>query len=200
MSHYRKINRNRRRQSVGRRWFRFGWLSAFLLALLAISATSSVQASTDIEYRVKTAFIYNFTKFIEWPPIPDSNQTGRDFHIGILGANPFQDNMNTIIGKPVGNRTVSVKHFRKWDDNIRYCDILYISESEEQQLPEILKRLRNLPVLTVGDTVSYAERGVMINFRNEDNKVRFEINLLAADQAGIKLSSRIIKLAREIFQ
>ncbi len=185
---------------MGRQLFLIGWLAAFLLASFEISAFRNVHASADIEYRVKTAFIYNFTKFIEWPLIPHNTRTGQNFHIGILGTNPFQDNMNTIIGKAVGKRTVSVEHFPKWDDNIRYCDILYISASEKTRLPDILNRLRDLPVLTIGDTASYAKQGVMINFKNEDNKVRFEINLLAADQAGIKISSRIIKLARNIVQ
>ncbi len=154
--------------------------------------TESAWASS-VEYRIKTAFLYNFTKFIEWPTHGGKN--GQSFTIGILGEDPFGSEMEALAGKAVGGESLKIQRYPSWNDQAVKCDILFISGSEEKNLPEILRHLDGLPVLTVGDTAVYAKRGVMINFFMEDNKVRFRINLKQAQRAGFKISSRLLKLA-----
>ncbi|WP_372682468.1 YfiR family protein [Desulfosarcina sp.] len=169
-----------------------GLVAGFLLlcqgSLLAGSASAA-----SVEYRVKAAFLYNFTKFIEWPA--HGGEKGRPFTIGILGEDPFGSEMEALAGKAVGDESLKVQRFPAWNDRAQKCDILFISGSEEKNLPEILRRLDGSPVLTVGDAATYARRGVIINFFMEDNKVRFEINLKQAKRAGLKISSRLLKLA-----
>ena len=169
-----------------------GLVAGFLLlcqgSLLAGSASAS-----SVEYRVKAAFLYNFTKFIDWPTHGGKN--GQSFTIGILGEDPFGSEMEALAGKAVGDESLKIHRYSTWSDRALKCDILFISGSEEKNLSEILRRLDGSSVLTVGDTVAYARRGVMINFFMDDNKVRFKINLQKARQAGLKISSRLLKLA-----
>ncbi len=90
---------------------------------------------------------------------------------------------------------LEVQHFPNWDDRAAKCEVLFISGSQEKKLTEILQRLEGAPVLTIGDTDTYARRGVMINFFIEGNKIRFKINLNQAKRAGLNISSRLLKLA-----
>jgi hypothetical protein len=149
--------------------------------------------ASSVEYRVKAAFLYNFTKFVEWPATGGGK--GKPFQIGILGEDLFGDEIEGLAGKTVGDRILKVQRYPAWDDRAKKSDILFISGSQEKALAEIIRRLDGAPVLTVGDTVAYASRGVMINFFMEDNKVRFEINLKQAKRAGFQISSRLLKLA-----
>lgn len=169
---------------------------AFVAGLLLLGQGSILAGparASSVEYRVKAAFLYNFTKFVEWPA--DSTVNKESFQIGILGDNVFATEIEALAGKAVGDRILTFYRYQSWDDRAAKCDILFISSSEEKNLPEILRRLKRSPVLTVGDTVGYATRGVMINFFMEGNKVRFKINLKQAQRAGFKISSRLLKLA-----
>ena len=150
-------------------------------------------SATSVEYRVKAAFLYNFTKFVEWPA--NGGGKAQPFRVGILGEDFFGDEIKGLADKTVGDRSLTVQRYPAWDDRAIESDILFISGSEEKNLTEILQRLDGTPVLTVGDTAAYARRGVMINFFMEDNKVRFRINLKQAQRTGFKISSRLLKLA-----
>jgi len=149
--------------------------------------------ASSVEYRVKAAFLYNFTKFVEWPT--HGGGTGKAFQIGILGEDLFGSEIEGLAGKAVGDRILKVNRYPGWNDRAANCDILFISKSQERDLKEIIRRLNGSPVLTIGDSTDYARRGVIINFFMEDNKVRFGINLKQAQRAGFKISSRLLKLA-----
>ncbi len=170
-----------------------GIIAALLLVCQGIILVAPAWASS-VEYRVKAAFLFNFTKFVEWPAAANGRM-GQPFTIGLLGEDPFGSELEGIAGKAVGDRILKVQRYPGWDDRAARCDILFIAGSLEKDLTEILRRLDRAPVLTVGDTDTYAGRGVMINFFMEDNKVRFKINLKQAQQAGFKISSRLLKLA-----
>jgi hypothetical protein len=146
-----------------------------------------------VEYRVKAAFLYNFTKFVDWPP--GDQHPAQPFIIGILGDDPFGDDIQRLAGKAVGDRSLSIRRYPAWDDAAATCDILFITASQKDDLETILDRLGGTSVLTVGDSNDFARRGVMINFFMGANKVRFEVNLKQATQAGFKISSRLLKLA-----
>ena len=172
------------------------WILGIVAGLLLIGQTMLLArpaSASSVEYRVKIAFLYNFTKFVEWPATGE--KPTQPFQIGILGEDVFGDEIGGLAGKSVGNRRLRVQRYPSWDDRAASCDILFIAGSQEQQLTEIIRRLDGAPVLTVGDTDGYASRGVMINFFMENNKVRFEINPEQADRAGFKISSRLLKLA-----
>ncbi len=172
------------------------WILIIAAGLLLVGPTillTETAWASSVEYRVKAAFLYNFTKFVEWPT--SKPKPAQPFRIGILGEDVFGDEIGGLAGKTVGDRRLRVQRFPSWEDRAAQCDILFISGSQEQQLTEIIRRLDGEPVLTVGDTDGYASRGVIINFFMENNKVRFEINPEQADRAGFKISSRLLKLA-----
>ena len=147
-------------------------------------------ASAD-EYEIKAAFIYNFTKFVRWP---DADE-GRPVILGILGKDPFGGAIDRAVsGKHVGTRRIHVVRVAKPEDASR-CDILFVSASEEPNLKRILQGLGTAPVLTIGDTDGFAERGGMINLVTEGNRVRFEINVEAMERAGLRASSQLLRLA-----
>ncbi len=146
------------------------------------------------EYEVKAAYIYNFAKFVQWPK--NAFQGSKEIiDVCVLGDDPFGSSLSGIDGKAAADKKIGVRgttpiHY------CRECEIIFISGSEAERLPRILKTLNGAPVLTVGDTEGYAEQGVMINFFMENRTVRFEINLKAAVRAGLKISSNLLRIAR----
>jgi hypothetical protein len=177
----------------------FLWVAASVFLFPTNSAKSETLSHVKAEYQIKAAFLYNFTRFIEWP---NADQAGGKavFQIGILGTDPFGAEIDTLSGKKVRDRSVIVGRYLTWDDRIKECDILFISGSESARLSFILDKIKGVPVLTIGDSESFASRGVMLNFFTESDKVRFEINLKQAQIAGLKVSSQLIILAKVIDQ
>jgi hypothetical protein len=146
------------------------------------------------EYQIKAAFIFNFARFVEWPP-QAFNGAKSPFIIGILGDNPFHDDLEqTVRDKTVDDHPFVVKEFRSPADATN-CHILFISTSEKPRLAQILKYLRGASVLTVGEMDRFTESGGMINFIVEGTKIRFRINKEAATNAGLKISSKLLNLA-----
>jgi hypothetical protein len=151
------------------------------------------QQSSPTENEVKSAYLYNFGKFVEWPA--KATSVGEFFPICALGDDNFGSTLETIIaGESINGKKVLVKRVAKPQDAVS-CRILFISSSEQNQLKEILAALDNTSVLTVSDMPQFARRGGMIQFVVEANKVRFEVNLTSAERAGLTLSSQLLKVA-----
>src|SRR5664280_796736 len=164
------------------------------LAWLLTVGGGRAQETPPTEYKLKAAFLFNFAKYVEWPPAAFAEATS-PMVIGILGENPFRDDLEpTIRDKTINNRPLVIKEFRSPAEATN-CHILFISTSEKQRLPEILKSLHGTSVLTVGETDRFTETGGMINFVAEGNKIRFQINDAVAKGAGLKISSKLLSLA-----
>jgi hypothetical protein len=172
-----------------------------LVAALALSTAivraqpePAPTASSPTEYQVKAAFLYNFARFVEWPAEP-RHDPGAPFVIAILGRDPFGAVLDeTVAGKTVAGRPIEVRRIPRVDE-ARDAQIVFISPSERPNTDAILKALVRPGVLTVGDMDGFAQRGGAINFTLQARKVRFEINPAAAEQAGLKMSSQLLKLA-----
>ena len=162
----------------------------------------SRDSSDSSEYLIKAGFIYNFAKFVEWPAASFA-QPDSPIVIGILGTDPFGNLIDRIIeNKKIGARGLVVKRL-KWSTDLKdlkECKILFVGASERGHLDELMQVVKGLPILTVGETPGFAERGGVIRFVLEDNRVRFEINVEAAHQADLTISSRLLTLARIIQQ
>jgi len=159
------------------------------------TVSSAVQAQTSGEYQVKAAFLYNFAKFVDWPGEAFSDGSA-PLVIGVIGNDPFGGALDSAInGKNIGGRRLTVRRL-KWGQDLRSCHILFISSSERQRLPQIIQSLRGSSVLTVGDMGQFNQQGGMINFILEASKVRFEINSRGADQARLRISSKLLALAK----
>lgn len=169
------------------------------LAVLALAGnllTAVAVASPPAEYEVKAVCLYNFARFIEWPA--EASAAARDpLIIGVIGTDPFGPLLDEIFrgkARPEAQRLV-IRRFANLEDVV-HAQILFISSSEEERLPQILKVLKGSSILTVGEMNRFAERGGMVALKLEDKKVRFDINLDAVRRAKLKLSSNLLKLAR----
>ena len=169
--------------------------AAILILILITAAVVTLSALGEErklgEYEVKAVFIYNLAKFIEWPDKSLDNSSTLTLYI--LGDDPFESDLDAIRDKLIKGRRVVVKQIDS-TDALKNAGILFISSSEKERLRDILKSISGLPILTVGDTKSFAQRGVMVNFYLENSKIRFEINLEAAKLAGLKISSNLLRM------
>ena len=159
-------------------------------------------SSNSSEYLIKAGFIFNFAKFVEWPQTTFA-QPDSPIVIGILGTDPFGAIIDQIVqDKKIGGRGFVVKRLKWGADpkDLKECKILFVGASERMHIDELVQIVRGLPILTVGETPGFAERGGVIRLVLEDNKVRFEVNVDAAHQAGLTISSRLLTLARIIQQ
>jgi hypothetical protein len=168
------------------------------LACMIVFVRARVNAETATEYEIKAAFLYNFMRFVEWPreAVPDSTAP---LVIGILGTDPFGRVLDQILAEAhIENHDIRAVRFQRLAD-VDSCHVLFVSPTERFALSDILEELGQRPVLTVGETADFAVSGGMIQFVLRDNKVRFEINLTAATQAQLKISSRLLRLAIRVY-
>jgi hypothetical protein len=170
------------------------------LILLAVGqvffAAPAARAEVPLEYQIKAAFIFNFAKFVEWPP--KSFQDGSSpIVIGVLGENPFGDALEaTVRGQILNGRPLVIKHSRNVAD-LLHCHILFVSRSESGSVQQILELLQGSSTLTVSDMDGFTENGGAIHFVEKDHKIRFEINPKVAQRANLKISSKLLNLARQ---
>lgn len=171
-------------------------LSIVVVILLLIAPSSGLRAqqSKASEFEVKAAYLYNFGRFVQWSPAAASTK-GNSFPICVFGQDPFGTILDTILsGESIDGKAVVAKRISKAQDAID-CRVLYISSSEDSHLKEILAGLDKAGVLTVSDIPQFSQRGGMIQFVVVANKIRFEVNLTSAQDAGLTLSSDLLKVA-----
>jgi hypothetical protein len=169
-----------------RTWWIVGLVVAGVLSPLRADAPSR-------EYQLKAAFIYNFAQFVEWPDKafakPDS-----PIVITVLGENPFGNLLDQITrGKQIRGHDIVV-HYVQSPAKIGQTHILFVGAPHNQNPGEALRGLSG--VLTIADTDSFTANGGMIRFFSEENKLRFEINTKSTDKAGIKVSAKLLQLAK----
>lgn len=171
-------------------------LLGLLTALVQLCGPAAqAQETPPSEYQLKAAFLYNFAKFVEWPPEAFPEATA-PFIIGVLGDNPFGGELaRTVNNKTINGHPFTVKEGKAVYE-LKTCHILFISKSEKKQLPEIMNVLGAASVLTVSEVDRFLRSGGMINFVMEGKKVRFEIHDEAAKRAGLRISSKLMNLAR----
>jgi hypothetical protein len=148
------------------------------------------------EYHVKAAFVYNFFKFVTWPS-SDASEGGA-LRLCILGDLPDAAPFDDLEGQEILGKRLHVVHLRQATD-ARACQVLFLPASQSRRLPETLELLRGSPVLTVGDTDGFAQRGVMINMYLDKKRVRFEINTATAAEAGLRISTKLLNLAGTVY-
>ena len=163
----------------------------------AFAPEAAVGQDSAGEYELKAAMLYNLTRFVEWPPSVYANPQASTV-LCILGRDPFGDSLASLAANSdPGGRPMEIRHLAN-DKGIRGCQVVYISSSERKRIVQILSTLKGSSVLTVGEMAQFAAHGGMIQFSLEEKQVRFEFNLDAASEAGLKISSRLLVLARVV--
>ncbi len=148
------------------------------------------------EYPLKALFLYNFGSYVEWPPDSFSSEQA-PFVIGVLGSAPLERTLRDLAAtKTIGGRKILVESYSSVA-TIKPCQILFVARSvNPQQQRMALARLRNQHVLIVGESAGFAGQGGSVNFFIESNKIRFEINPESARQQHLKISSKLLSLAK----
>ena len=173
------------------------WFAAFVV-LLGGTLDSRAQADISKEYQIKAVFLFNFTQFVDWPPTAFTS-ADEPFCIGVLGEDPFDAFLDeTVRGEKVNGHPLIVQRYHNVSD-ITNCQVLFISRSESKRVDQILASLKDQNILTVSDIDGFAKNGGVICFVTEQNKIHFRINLAAAKNAGLTISSQMLQLA-EIVQ
>jgi hypothetical protein len=171
-------------------------LACLIIPLAMWPAITAAQEPLT-EYQVKAAFLFNFVKFIEWPAGSFRDNGGR-IRLCVLGENPFGAELERIVaGKSVNGRTLEVIHLNQADRS-SHCQVLFVGFTQGGVLRKVLAELRGESVLTVGESPEFIRQGGAIRLLLLDNRVRFEINLEAAEQARLKISSKLLALAQSV--
>ena len=166
-------------------------------ALLALVWLCAPIARAESEYDVKAAYLFKFTKFIEWPATAFAGPDA-PFVIGIVGRDPFNGGLDRLIaGNTTGARRLEVQHLNANDSaGLRGCQMVFVSASEQRRLPNILSALQGRPVLVVGESEGFASAGGMLGFALRESRMGIEVNSAAARQARLKISSQLLNLAK----
>jgi hypothetical protein len=162
--------------------------------LLGILLAARARSQEVEEYQVKAAFLYNFAKFVEWPA--QAFKTPQDpILICVLGRNPFGSALEDVIrGKSVEGRAFVFRQVEDADE-AGACQILFVGWSEGKRFRSLWRARKPAGILTVGEAQGFAASGGVINFKLDAGHVRFEINVDAAEQAQLHISSKLLSLA-----
>jgi hypothetical protein len=178
--------------------FRGCLLHLIALLLLLCPGLLQIHAQAISEDQVKAAYLYNFAKFVEWPHHRFASPTS-PFEFCVLNDRSFEAQLTqTIKGKMLAGRMVNVLSVTQAEE-ARSCHILFVSSTQKAQA-QIIEALRDTNVLTVGETKHFVEEGGMISFVLEDNRVQFQVNRKAANQVGLRISSRLLIVAKRVIE
>lgn len=178
--------------------FAFRYRLLFLLIVLGLSYQPGIsRAETAGEYQVKAAFLYHFSNFVEWPESTFEPTDGR-LRICIIGKDPF----GPILDTTLANKTVGDHRFEILRNppstQISSCHVLYLPSSHTSNLKALRRQAGKGEVLTVGENLDFIKQGGMVHFFFEEQKVRFAVNPDAVNQTHLKISSKLLRLAKII--
>jgi hypothetical protein len=175
---------------------RYAFVCAIVISMFLLTPVcAGAQSDDSAEYPVKLAFLYNFTKFVEWPAEAFPS-LGAPLNICLVGQDPFgYDTEHALLSRTVGNRPVVLLKFKP-GQNLKGCHIVFVSADSGRRSMLIVAHLRGSDTLTVGESKDFAANGGMISFVIEENRLRFEVNLEATKQTHLRISSRLLSLAR----
>lgn len=179
---------NRRSPSRGR---------MLALALVAFVCCCAVKAEAPTRAQLEATFLFKFLQYVDWPAKAFASAES-PYVIGMVGNDPLGAALDaTIAGEQFKGRRIEAHRYSSVSQAGK-CHVLFISSSEAARLPSVLDKLRGRSILTVSDIPDFAQRGGMIGFFDQDRRIRFQINVEAAQEAGLSISSKLLQLAQII--
>jgi hypothetical protein len=172
-------------------------LVRFFIALTLLLGLDVRFCMADItEGQIKTAYVFNFIKFTDWPA-----GVGADDKVTlcVVGSNALDGTLATLNDRKAGDRKLQVVHYNSADSNLSSCQVVFIGESEHSSFISIIQSLRNSPVLTISDIDDFAEKDGCIGLRYRENKVVFEVNLTSVQRSKLRLPGQLLNLASKVF-
>jgi YfiR/HmsC-like len=178
---------------VLRRFILAGVVTAWLSAGSVAKARAQSLSPQEYENQVKATFIYNFSRFIDWPT--GTFTSGRSsLRVCVLGNDPFGGALDSIKGKNVQGRKIQIEHLESFS-KLEACQILFISSSEKGHLKEILESAKHSRIVTIGEMSQFTQNGGVVALAMRKDRIHFSVNLDAANETGVKISSTVLRLA-----
>jgi hypothetical protein len=176
-------------------------IKTFIIVVCSLLLISSpVVLGQEREYQIKAEFLERFTRFIKWPSDSTVSNPSSPFCLCVIGKNPYGTYLSELSSLvKIQKKQITLTEISSLDQ-IRPCNLLFISDSEKATLSSILAYTVDKPILTVSDSPGFAQRGVLINFYEDEGFVRFEINIRAVEKSRLRFSSRLLKLGRLVNQ
>jgi hypothetical protein len=172
-------------------------LPQLVLALFLFTGFGSPACRAELsELQVKSSYVFNFIKFVEWPSA--TIKPGDKINLCVIGNNELQASLSALEGRKVGANTIQIIP-HNGNESLKTCHVLFIGEQEQRRLVPIIKSLGDAPVLTISDIPGFAERGGSIGLLNRNDKMLFEVNLASTRKAELRLSGQMLNLAANIF-
>ncbi|HUO56777.1 MAG TPA: YfiR family protein [bacterium] len=174
------------------------FVSAFFLAFPWVE--TRLQGQEVSEYQVKAAYLFNFTKFVDWPQTTLTPEK-KTFIIGVLGEDPFGGTLEqAVAGKVAKGLPIEIRRIDDFDPDdsakLTDCQILFIAYSQKSRLSQILKALRKAPVLTVSEIENFSLAGGVILFDQVGKRIKLVVNPGAARRASLGISARLLQVAK----
>jgi hypothetical protein len=168
------------------------------IAMLVSGLRQTARAQTTVEeYQIKAAFLFHFAQLVDWPA-DAPNAADSSLSLCVFDDEPHRQELQSAIeSKLLGAKVFHLRQISQ-PQNAQGCRILFLSRAESRRQTAVLKSLRGLPVLTVGETNDFLSDGGMIRFHLDQDRIRFDVNLGAADASRIKISSRLLLLATSV--
>jgi YfiR/HmsC-like len=167
-----------------------------LTVVAAIWSVRGAPAEIGLDYQVKAMFLYNFAKFVEWPA--EKLPAGKPIVIAVYGQDPFGGTLEqTLQGKTANGSALVMRRLTELTE-LKDCHILFISSSEKKRLGQILQKVGDGSVLTIADVKGFAEQGGMVNLTTRGDTVGLEVNASAVERAHIKISYKLLRLAKMV--
>ena len=171
--------------------------SALLLLTIFVSISFYARSQTNI-YVMKAVYLEKFSRFITWPEECDMADVSKPFVIGVMGKTPLYKNLEQIYAvQKINNKKVEIRKITELYQ-VKDIHILVIAESERKNLPNIIALTEHLPVLTIGDSPNFGKKGVLINFFEDNNRLKFEINETAVLKSPLQMSFYLLNSAQII--
>jgi hypothetical protein len=172
-------------------------LSAMALALMLFAAGARAQETAPSEDQVKAAFLINFPKYADWPAEAFA-ETNSPVVLAVDNESKVAGELQKVIaGRRVNGRRIVLKRLAAGEES-GACHIRFVSAAEQRRSPNLLAKLKDTNILTVGESDDFLERGGIINLARRDQRIALEVNLAAAEKAGIKISSKLLGVARVV--
>jgi hypothetical protein len=169
---------------------------ALIVGLILNSSKFAFALDAAKEYEIKSAFLYNLGSFIMWSDASFTLNKESLFRICVFGNDPFGERLEVIVnGQKILGRAIELRRFKEITQS-KQCEVLFISQSEQMRIQEILNFLKKMPILTVSDMDNFVAQGGMIQFVQSDNKIRLLINPEVLQESALKPSSQLMKIAQ----
>jgi len=162
-----------------------------LVIVIIISLMISTKSVAQTEYKIYSGLMFHFIKYTQWPSV------GSEIVLGVFGKSPMNTEALALNGKMAGSMKVVVKEIQNVTE-VDQCQILFVPSSQASKYSEIASKAKQHNVLVVSNSPTAIKNGVVVNFFEENSKVKFEISNKNAAENGIKISSELLKLAKVV--